>query len=147
MTAICEVIEEVTESFQGKRGKVDLRLLVCLDRTPAGKLRNTFDYVLSEDEYKKHNGKAAGQTVQRGRQPTWKRPLPAGCAATAASCNWGRPKGEHGKRRTLPPGEAALAVLGTLTFKSERPPERVRVGMFFALLRRTAKVLRAEFSS
>jgi hypothetical protein len=64
MTAICEVIEEVTESFQGKRGKVDLRLLVCLDRTPAGKLRNTFDYVLTEDEYKKHNGKAAGQTAQ-----------------------------------------------------------------------------------
>ena len=40
------------------------RLFVCLDRTPAGKLRNTFDYMLSEDEYKKHNGKAGGQTVQ-----------------------------------------------------------------------------------
>lgn len=64
MTATCEVIEEVTESFQGKRGKVDLRLLVCLDRTPAGKLRNTFDYVLSEDEYTKHKGKAAGQSAQ-----------------------------------------------------------------------------------
>lgn len=64
MTATCEVIEEVTESFQGKRGKVDLRLLVCLDRTPAGKLRNTFDYVLTEEEYTKHKGKAAGQSVQ-----------------------------------------------------------------------------------
>ena len=64
MIATCEIIEEVTESFQGKRGKVDLRLLVCLDRTPTGKLRNTFDYVLSEDEYKKHNGKAAGQKVE-----------------------------------------------------------------------------------
>ncbi len=64
MTATCEVIEEVTESFQGKRGKVDLRLLVCLDRTPAGKLRNTFDYVLTEEEYAKHKGKAAGQSVQ-----------------------------------------------------------------------------------
>lgn len=47
MIATCEVLEEVTESYEGRRGKVMLYMIVCLDRSPEGRLRNTFDYELT----------------------------------------------------------------------------------------------------
>jgi hypothetical protein len=64
MIAICEVLEETTESFVGKRGLVNVYLLVCLDRTPQGWLRNTFDYELTAEEKEKFTGKARGKTLE-----------------------------------------------------------------------------------
>jgi hypothetical protein len=42
-------------------------------------------------------------------------------------------------------GKLRWQFFGSLTFKSERLPERVRLAMFFALLRRTAKDFRCYF--
>jgi len=36
MIVACEVLEELTESFVGKRGPRSIPLWVCLDRTPDG---------------------------------------------------------------------------------------------------------------
>ncbi len=61
-----QVINERAESFTGKRGKVDQTILSCLDLDPAHPFLNTFDYVLSEDEAKKHGGKIQGKKIELG---------------------------------------------------------------------------------
>ena len=40
MTVVCEVLEELSETFVGKRGPKAILLWVCLDRSPDGALRN-----------------------------------------------------------------------------------------------------------
>ena len=67
MKAITEVLDQVVECYTGKRGKVEQTVLVLLDRESAGRLRNTFDYVMSEDEIKKQTGKLTGKKVRAGR--------------------------------------------------------------------------------
>jgi hypothetical protein len=64
MTVPCEVLEELTESFVGKRGPKTIPLWVCLDRSPGGALRNTFDYEVNEDEQEKFAGKASGKIIE-----------------------------------------------------------------------------------
>jgi hypothetical protein len=64
MTLVCEVLEEVNESFVGKRGPRIVRLWVCLDRGSGKTLRNTFDYVVTPEEQEKFGGKAAGKLVE-----------------------------------------------------------------------------------
>jgi hypothetical protein len=64
MTAQCEVLEELEESFIGKRGPKTVPLWVCLDRCPDGGLRNTFDYEVSPEEQEKFGGKAAGKIIE-----------------------------------------------------------------------------------
>ena len=64
MTVPCEVLEELTESFIGKRGPKTVALWVCLDRSASGALRNTFDYEVSDDEHEKFAGKATGKVVE-----------------------------------------------------------------------------------
>ena len=65
MIVPCEVLEELTENFVGKRGPRSIPLWVCLDRTPdGGALRNTFDYEVNADEQEKLAGKVAGGFVE-----------------------------------------------------------------------------------
>ena len=64
MTLVCEVIEEVDESYVGKRGPRIVRLWVCLDRGPGKTLRNTFDYEVTAEEREKFGGKAVGKFVE-----------------------------------------------------------------------------------
>ena len=64
MILSCEVLEELTESFIGKRGPKTVPLWVCLDRSPSNALRNTFDYEVNEDEREKFAGKAAGNIIE-----------------------------------------------------------------------------------
>jgi hypothetical protein len=58
------VLEEVTESFVGKRGPQTVPLWICLDRSPEGRLRNTFDYEVNADEQEKFGAKAGGKNVE-----------------------------------------------------------------------------------
>ena len=64
MTVQCEVLEELTESFIGKRGPKNVPLWVCLDRCRDGALRNTFDYEVNADEQEKFTGKVEGSFVE-----------------------------------------------------------------------------------
>ena len=64
MKATTEILDQVVESYTGKRGKVELAVLVLVDREPAGRLRNTFDYIMTEDEVKKHTGKLTGKKCE-----------------------------------------------------------------------------------
>ena len=64
MKSTTEILDQVVESFTGKRGKVEQNILVLVDREPAGRLRNTFDYVMTEDEIKKHTGKLTGKKCE-----------------------------------------------------------------------------------
>jgi hypothetical protein len=59
-----QVISERTNSYQGKRGKVEEQILACLDITPEHAFINTFDYALSEDEEAKHTGKLIGSRLR-----------------------------------------------------------------------------------
>jgi hypothetical protein len=63
MTLRCEVLEELKESFIGKRGPKTISLWVCLDRGPGPTLRNTFDYEVNDDEHEKFAGKATGKII------------------------------------------------------------------------------------
>jgi hypothetical protein len=64
MIAPCEVLEELTEDFIGKRGPKTIALWVCLDRSPTGALRSTFDYEVTDDEQEKFAGKAKGKLIE-----------------------------------------------------------------------------------
>jgi hypothetical protein len=64
MNVQCEVLEELSESFIGKRGPRTVPLWVCLDRGPGKTLRNTFDYEVNADEQEKFGGNAAGKIVE-----------------------------------------------------------------------------------
>lgn len=64
MTVLCEVLEELSESFIGKRGPRTIPLWVCLDRSADGALRNTFDYEVNDDEQEKFAGKAKGKLLE-----------------------------------------------------------------------------------
>ena len=66
MQANAQVINERLDSARGKRGKVELHIVACLDLDGAHPFINTFDYVLSEEEAKKHSGKIQGKKVQLG---------------------------------------------------------------------------------
>ena len=64
MTTSCEVLEELSETFIGKRGPKTIPLWVCLDRSPDGALRNTFDYEVNPDEQEKFAGKANRKIIE-----------------------------------------------------------------------------------
>jgi len=66
MKTSVQVINERAESFTGKRGRVEQTVLSCLDVDPVHPFLNTFDYVLSEDETKKHSGKIQGKRIELG---------------------------------------------------------------------------------
>ena len=66
MKANAQVINERAESYVGKRGKVDQTILSLLDLDTVHPFLNTFDYVMSEEEAKKHSGKIQGKRVELG---------------------------------------------------------------------------------
>lgn len=68
MKANVQVINERAESFTGKRGKVNQKVLSLLDLDPEVAFLNTFDYVLNEDEAEKYSGKLAGKRLELGIQ-------------------------------------------------------------------------------
>ena len=65
MKAKFQVINERTESFLGKRGKVENQMLSLLDLDDPA-LLNTLDYPLSEDEKTKFSGKLVGKPILLG---------------------------------------------------------------------------------
>ncbi|HEY2712256.1 MAG TPA: hypothetical protein VGI60_07060 [Chthoniobacterales bacterium] len=66
MQAKAQIISERSESYTGKRGRVDQTILSCLDLDGSHPFINTFDLVLNEEEAKQHGGKLVGKTVQLG---------------------------------------------------------------------------------
>jgi hypothetical protein len=64
MMVQCEVLQELTEDFLSKRGPRSIPIWVCLDRSPVGALRNTFDYEVNGDEHEKFAGKVTGKIVE-----------------------------------------------------------------------------------
>jgi hypothetical protein len=64
MIVPCEVLEELSERFVGKRGAKTIPLWVCLDCTPNDALRNTFDYEVNGHENEKFAGKATGKRIE-----------------------------------------------------------------------------------
>ena len=58
-----QVINERTDSFIGKRGKVENQVVSVLDQDEHAMI-NTLDYALSEEEKSKHSGKLVGKRVQ-----------------------------------------------------------------------------------
>jgi len=65
-----EIIGLGTESYQGKRGQVNLPVLTLLDRTAGVRLKNTVDMVLTEEQSAKlpthDTEKLAGLPVEVG---------------------------------------------------------------------------------
>ena len=66
MQTRAQVISERSDSYIGKRGKVEQTILACLDLDRTHPFINTFDYVFNEDEAKQHGGKLVGRAVQLG---------------------------------------------------------------------------------
>lgn len=71
MIAHCEVLEEVVEEFKGKYGHQVLRLWVCLDRTPAGTLQESFDYLPTEEEHRDFTGTIRGRIISLAITKIW----------------------------------------------------------------------------
>ena len=63
MKALFQVINERTDSFVGKRGKVENQVVSLLDQDEHAMI-NTLDYHLNEDEKFKLSGKLVGKRVQ-----------------------------------------------------------------------------------
>jgi hypothetical protein len=66
MEAKAQIISERLESYTGKRGRVEERIISCLDLDSATPFINTFDYVLRDDEAEKHSGKIQGKIAKLG---------------------------------------------------------------------------------
>jgi len=65
MRIIGQVISERTDSFNGKRGKVENQVISILDEDEDAMI-NTVDYPLSDEEKQKYSGKLVGKRVQLG---------------------------------------------------------------------------------
>lgn len=61
-----EIIDLGKESYQGKRGQVNLPVLTLLDRSEGPRLKNTVDMILSEEQSAKlphHDSKLSGLPI------------------------------------------------------------------------------------
>lgn len=63
MRAKFQIVNERIESFTGKRGKVEQRVISLLD-IDADPMLNTVDYVLADDDKPKFTGRSIGRTVE-----------------------------------------------------------------------------------
>jgi len=63
MTVNVEVRSEEPREFTTKNGRVHQQLICCLDMDPAGAWKNTFDYIFTEEEERKHSGQLVGRRV------------------------------------------------------------------------------------
>ena len=66
MQVKAQIVNEREDSFVGKRGKIEQRILSCLDLDPNQPFLNTFDYLMSDEEAKQHFGKLRGKIVNLG---------------------------------------------------------------------------------
>jgi len=66
MLAVCTVLSEENQTYQGQRGMVSLQRLVLLDTEPKARFKQTFDYDLEKDEKDKFTGKLIGKTITLG---------------------------------------------------------------------------------
>jgi hypothetical protein len=57
------VIDNVTETFDTKKGSKTLHLLVCQDQSRPP-LRNSFDYELTAEEFSKYGASLVDKTVE-----------------------------------------------------------------------------------
>jgi hypothetical protein len=64
MRGTFQIINERVESFTGKRGKVEQRVISLLDQDTSSPMLNTVDYVLSDDEKGKYSGKCQGKKIE-----------------------------------------------------------------------------------
>ena len=161
MLAPFEVIGHRVQATPGPGGMSFARLLVLADADTFGPLRQTADYALTPDEAQVPASQWVGRIVLlavtgvatgyggrlllqgriRGAQ-TQREDL-AALPAPAQS--------EKPRRRSLESPDLHLLCgerwqfFGTLTFKQERLPERVRQTMFNAALRQLAQTLRLYF--
>jgi hypothetical protein len=62
MKALFQVINERTDAFVGKRGRIENQVVSLLDQDEHAMI-NTLDYTLSEDEKVRHSGKLVGKRV------------------------------------------------------------------------------------
>jgi len=65
MQVNCTVVDDVPETwFKGTRDEKAVRILTCLDVGPGARLKNTFDYRLTEEDAKKFPlGSLGGKSV------------------------------------------------------------------------------------
>ena len=65
-----EIVEMGTETYQGKRGQVKMHVLTLLDRSEGVRLKNTVDFILTEEQAGKfptqENGKLSGKPIEVG---------------------------------------------------------------------------------
>ena len=66
MKAKVQIVSERKDSYVGKKGKVDQVIVSCLDLDGSHAFLNTFDYILGEEEVKKHAGKIQGKQIELG---------------------------------------------------------------------------------
>lgn len=71
MTAWCQVIEEEEEKCPSKSGPRTIRVWRCLDRTPAGALGKTFDYLPTDEEHEQFTGKVQNRTINLAITEIW----------------------------------------------------------------------------
>jgi len=71
MTARCEVLEEEEESYSGKSGRKLIHVWRCDDRTPAGALAQSFDYLPTEEEHRSFTGKIKGRMIDLAITKIW----------------------------------------------------------------------------
>jgi hypothetical protein len=161
MIAPFEVIGHRVQATSGRGALSFERVLVLADADPFWPLRHTVDYALSPDEAALPAGQWLGRVVllginsvatgYGGRARFEGRIMGAqtqreNMAALPAPAHTGTPR-----RRTLESPDLlmlcgeAWQFFGTLTFKRERLPERVRPSMFNAAFRQLAKELHLHF--
>ena len=62
---LVRVTSDQPDEYQGKKGLVKQQVLTCLDQCPSGaRLKDNFDYVLSETEKEKYAGKLLDKTIE-----------------------------------------------------------------------------------
>jgi len=71
MIARCQVLEEEDEKYPSKHGAKAIRVWRCLDRTPAGALGKTFDYLPTAEEHDQFTGKLQNRTIDLAITEIW----------------------------------------------------------------------------
>jgi hypothetical protein len=65
-----EIVEHSIDSYQGKRGQVNTHVLTLLDRSEGARLKNTVDFMLTDEQASKfpvhENGKLQGKPIEVG---------------------------------------------------------------------------------
>ncbi len=71
MIARCQVLDEEQEKYPSKSGPRTIRIWRCLDRTPAGALSKSFDYLPTAEEHEKFTGKLQNRTINLAITEIW----------------------------------------------------------------------------